>query len=502
MDRLNRKRSAYQDRPVKVIQFGEGNFLRAFADYMIDCANEQNIFNGNIVLIKPMPQNTASDISNLFQKQECQYTVVLRGQIDGQISNTKRIISCVKEMIRVHDAYAEFLALAGLDTLELVISNTTEAGITYDAADCRTEDEPPRTYPGKLTAFLYERFRIFAGDPEKALYILPTELIDDNAAKLKQCILHYASDWKLGAQFSKWVTESCTFCNTLVDRIVSGYPREEAEQMQQEMGYEDALLDVAEPFGLWVIEEQKEIRKIFPLDRAGMPILFAESIAPYKKRKVRILNGAHTSFALASFLAGNDDVYTSMQDACVRNYIRKTLYREVIPELALPEGGTEEFAAAVLERFSNPFIRHRLLSIALNSVSKWRERCMPSLIAYEQNRKQLPSHLVFSLAALLQFYSGTEYENGVFTGSREADENVSGAEQKYQICDDRAVLEFFSRNGKYTTAEFTEAALGQTAFWGINLNQISGLTRAVTVYLGDIRYNGMRKAMERLDQNE
>ena len=496
MNTINKENSGYQDRPVKVVQFGEGNFLRAFADEMIDAANEQNIFDGNIVMLKPTPVRAGSGTFESFRHQECQYTLVLRGRKEGRTVCEKRKITSVKEILSIYDDWHTVLKLAALESLQIIISNTTEAGIIYKEEE-RTADVPPATYPGKLTAFLYERFVSLHGAADQGLIILPVELIEDNGDVLESCVLHYAESWKLGEEFAQWIRNACTFCNTLVDRIVPGFPREEAQTMWEELGYRDDLLDVAEPFGLWVIEDKGDVREKFPLDRAGMPVLFAESVRPYKQRKVRILNGAHTSFALASFLSGNDDVLSSMNDECIRTHIMKVLYEEVLPTLTLPEDEVKNFAAAVIERFENPFIKHQLLSISLNSVSKWRERCMPSLLAYEEKNGRIPEHLAFSLAALLQFYTGTELQNGVLTGHRKCGETS----ENYQIHDDQAVLEFFAQCSRNCAADFVKNTLEESSFWGQDLTQIPGLARLVTEDLENIRRSGMRAALEQLEGN-
>ena len=497
MKTINKENSGYQDRAVKVVQFGEGNFLRAFADEMIDEANEQNVFGGNIVILKPTPVRAGSGTFESFRRQECQYTVVLRGKKEGHTVCEKRKITSVKEILSIYDEWQAVLKLAAVESLKIVISNTTEAGIIYKE-EKRDAEAPPSTYPGKLTAFLYERFEMFHGAADHGLIILPVELIEDNGDTLRNCVLHYTDVWNLGEKFAWWIENACTFCNTLVDRIVPGFPGDEAQTMWEELGYRDDLLDVAEPFGLWVIEDKGDVRKKFPLDQVGMPVMFAESVRPYKQRKVRILNGAHTSFALASFLAGNDDVLSSMKDECIRTHIMKVLYEEVLPTLTLPEDEVKAFAAAVIERFENPFIKHQLLSISLNSVSKWRERCMPSLIAYEEKKGRIPEHLAFSLAALLQFYTGSELQDGALTGHRKCGE----ISETYQIHDDQAVLEFFAQSSRNCAADFVKNTLEQSSFWGQDLTQIPGLARLVTEDLENIRRVGVRSALEQLERPE
>lgn len=485
MDVLNRSMTNPVKRPVKVVQFGEGNFLRGFVDYMIDIANEQGKFDGSIVLIKPI------EFGNLdnFHKQDCQYTVSLRGMVDGEAKVLNRKVTSVVDAVNSYAEYEKYMALAEIDTLRFVVSNTTEAGIVFDDTD-KFELNPPKTFPGKLTKFLYHRFETFGGDRDKGLVMLPVELIDDNGIMLHKCVLQLIDLWGLGEDFKNWVEEACVFTSTLVDRIITGYPKATEEEEWEKLGYIDRIMVTGEPFALWVIESAKDISKELPLPDAGLPVIYTDNQKPYKQRKVRILNGAHTSFVLASYLAGNDIVKQSMDDDDIRNFMMKTLHEEVIPTLTLPKDELEEFANAVVTRFNNPYVKHALLAISLNSVSKWRARCMPSFLGYIDNTGKLPAHLTFSLAALMAFYTGSEIRDKALIGHR--------GEQEYNIMDDMAVLEFFRDNSGKPAAEFTEAFLGREDFFGQNLNKIEGLTAAVTAYLEDIRTNGMRAALCRV----
>jgi tagaturonate reductase len=485
MEVLNKAMTGKKERPIKVVQFGEGNFLRAFVDYMIDIANEQGKFDGDIVLIKPIEFGNL----DMFHKQDCQYTVSLRGNVNGEGKIINRVVTSVADAVDTSKEYAKYMSLAEIDTLRFVVSNTTEAGIVYDATD-KFEAEPPKTFPGKLTKFLYHRFETFNGDMGKGLVMLPVELIDDNGLHLKECVMQLIDLWNLGADFKKWVEEACVFTSTLVDRIVTGYPRATEKEEWEKLGYEDHIMVTGEPFALWVIESAKDISKEFPLPDAGLPVIFTDDHHPYKQRKVRILNGAHTSFVLASWLCGNDIVRQSMEDADIRDFMNKTIFDEVIPTLTLPEDELKEFAGEVVNRFNNPYVDHALLAISLNSVSKWRARCLPSLLGYVDKFGKLPAHLTFSIAALMAFYNGTEIREGALIGHRNGEE--------YQIKDDAAVLEFFRDNSGKPAAEFVKAYLGREDFHGQNLNEVPGLTDAVTAYLDDIRTNGMRAALCRI----
>lgn len=483
MELLNKSMTNPTKRPIKVLQFGEGGFLRAFVDYMIDIANEKGVFNGNIAIVKPIEYGNL----DFFHQQDCQYTLELRGKENGEAKRVVRQITSVADAVASVEEYERYAEYAKSEDLRFIVSNTTEAGIVFDETD-DFNAEPPKTFPGKLTKFLYERYKHFNGAMDKGLIMLPVELIDNNGPELKKCVFKFIELWKLEDEFKNWVLEACIFGSTLVDRIVTGYPRDEAEEIWARLGYRDNLLDTGELFALWVIECEKDFSDEFPLDKAGLPVIFTDNQKPYKERKVRILNGAHTSFVLASYLAGNDIVLESMNDATVRKFMMNTIFNEVIPTLSLPEEECKEFANAVIERFENPYVKHALLSISLNSVSKWRARCMPSFLGYVEKKGELPKHLTFSIASLIAFYSATELKDGALIGHR--------GDEEYKIMDDAAVLEFFAANSTKPTGEFVHAFLSNEKFFGQDLTQIAGLTDAVTGYLEDIKANGMRKALE------
>lgn len=484
MEVLNRARTGKKERPVRVLQFGEGNFLRAFVDYMIDITNEQGKFDGDVVLVKPIEFGSLTR----FHDQECQYTVQLRGIVDGKAERINRVVTSVADAVDAYTEYEKYASYAKLDTLRFIVSNTTEAGIVYDETD-RLEFTPPKSYPGKLTKFLYERYCHFDGAADKGLIILPVELIDDNGIHLRECVQKLAALWELPEGFLSWLDTACVFTSTLVDRIVTGYPADEAEQLCEEFGYQDQLIVTGEPFALWVIESPKDISGELPLKEAGLPVIFTDNQKPYKQRKVRILNGAHTSFVLASYLCGHDTVLESMEDPLICSFVKKTIYDEVIPTLTLPKEDLAEFAEAVITRFFNPYVKHALLSISLNSVSKWRARCMPSFLSYAKKEGKLPKRLTFSLAALMAFYTGSEIRDKALIGSRD------GAE--YRIMDDAAVLEFFAAHSGEHVDAYTEAVLSNEAFWGEDLRWIPGAKAAVALYLTDIRTLGMRGALEK-----
>lgn len=473
-------------RDIKIVQFGEGNFLRGFVDYMVDVANEKGVFDGDVAIVKPI---TFGNLDR-FHAQDNIYTISLRGKMNGETYVENRVITCVQKAVDTYTEYENYMSLARLDTLQFVVSNTTEAGIVFDPED-RFELTPPNSYPGKLTKFLYERFKAFNGDPNKGLIMLPVELIEDNGINLKKCVLQLIDLWKLGDEFKKWVEEDNIFCSTLVDRIITGYPRDEAAQICEKLGYEDNLLDTGEPFALWVIESEKDISEKFPLDKAGMHIVFTKNQKPYRERKVRILNGAHTSTVLAGYLMGKNIVLECMNDKTVRKLMETIIFNEIVPTVKLPREEAIDFANSVLERFENPFVKHALLSISLNSVSKWKARILPTFRDNYEKAQTPPKFLTFSFAALMAFYTSDKLENGVLIGDRNG--------EAYEIKDDKKVLEFFAANSKSkSTRDFVTAFASNTDFWGEDLTKYNGFVDMVAGYLDDIKKNGMTATVEAL----
>ena len=476
-------------RPVRVLQFGEGNFLRAFADYMIDRAVAAGVYDGSIAVVQPID----APLMKFFAEQDSVYTVLLRGKEEGVTLDEPYTVTAVSEVISAYADYERFMDLAALDTLECVISNTTEAGIVFDKNDC-FESTPPVSYPGKLTKFLYARYKAFDGDMSKGLVIFPVELIENNGGKLKECVLKLCDAWSLEEGFVSWVTDACMFCSTLVDRIVTGYPRKagEADAICEKLGYKDNLLDICEPFALWVIEasDTERARKVLPLDKAGLPVVFTNDQKPYRERKVRILNGAHTSFVPAAFLAGQDIVRDCMADGVIRPFIDRCIYSEIMPTLTLPKDDVKAFADSVCERFENPFIDHELISICLNSVSKWKARVLPSVIdSFEANGK-LPSCLTMSFATLCEFYARGKVTDDGFIGTRIR----NGETVSYKISDDKSVIDFFAENGERDN--IIELFAAKEEFWGQDLTKLDGFVKAADEMLTLVRKEGAAAAMK------
>ena len=486
MDQLNYevlKKTGYngyilEKAPEKVMQFGEGNFLRAFVDDFFDITNEKAGFNGKVVLVQPIAQG----LTDLINKQEGLYTLYLRGSEKGIKVDDKRVISAVSRCINPYGEWDKVLELARSADLEIIVSNTTEAGIVHDS-ESAFDQMPPTSFPAKLTRVLYERFA--AG--QKGIVMLSCELIDNNGRELLKCVNQYIDDWKLSDDFRKWVNTENIFCSTLVDRIVPGRIRDqkEVEALAAANGYEDPLMDVGEVFGIWVIEGPNGLEDRLPFKKAGVPVIVVPDVTPYKKRKVRILNGAHTGFVLGAYLAGYDIVRDCMHDDTILGYMNKMLYDEVIPTLPLDKKDLEEFAMAVQDRFNNPFVNHELMSISLNSTSKWRARNMPTFLDYVKEKKELPVCLTTSFAAYVAFYSNDIQE---LTDKGLVCRRPKGNE--YTVSDDRWVLEFYSDHRNDSPEDLIHAVMTNQDMWGQDLTEVPGFETEVIRILKQIRAEG------------
>jgi len=466
--------------PEKVMQFGEGNFLRAFVDYWFDVSNEKAGWNGKCVLVQPIAQG----LTQLINDQEGLYTLYLRGAENGEKVDRKRVISSVSRCLNPYEkeGFDAMMTLSESDDLEYVVSNTTEAGIVYDPA-CQLADTPCASFPGKLTQVLYRRYQ--AG--KSGLVILSCELIDNNGKELQKCVNQYVRQWGLEAGFGDYVNQKCTFCSTLVDRIVPGRIRDPQEyaRLEEENGYHDELMDVGEVFGVWNIEGPAWLEEKLPFKAAGLNCPVVPDVTPYKKRKVRILNGAHTGFVLGAYLAGFDIVRDCMHDDTVRGFMNKMLYEEVIPTLPLDKADLENFAAAVQDRFNNPFVNHELMSISLNSTSKWRARNMPSFLEYIDLTGKLPVCLTASFAAYIAFFSNDIQElNGSGLVCRRPKGNC------YTCSDDRWALEFYYAHKDDSVEDLVHAVMTNEQMWGQDLTEIPGFEEATVENLKKIRAEG------------
>ena len=452
--------------PEKVLQFGEGNFLRAFVDYWFDVSNEKAGWNGKCVLVQPI----APGLADTINQQEGLYTLYLRGRENGEPVDLRRVISSVSRCLNPYqeEGYRAMMEVAVSGDLEYVVSNTTEAGIIYDPA-CKFEDRPAASFPGKLTQVLHARYKAGKG----GLVILSCELIDANGKELLKCVNQYIDQWGLEDGFRAYVNGQCTFCSTLVDRIVSGRIRdpEEVKRLEEINGYHDELLDVGEIFGVWNIEGPEWLAEKLPFKAAGLNCPVVPDVMPYKKRKVRILNGAHTGFVLGAYLAGFDIV------------------REVIPTLPLDKQDLTDFAAAVQDRFNNPFVNHELMSISLNSTSKWRARNMPSFLDYVKLNGSLPVCLTMSFAAYIAFFSNDIQR---LTGEGLVCRRPKGNE--YICSDDRWVLEFYYDHRDDSPEDLVHAVMTNRQMWGQDLTEIPGFEAATAANLKKIRSQGAAAA--------
>lgn len=480
------------DYPEKVMFFGSGAFLRAFAAWMVDIANEKRVFAGGIVVVQSTPRGTVQTIN----EQEGLYTVLLRGVQSGEVVQSIRIVTAVRRGIDAVGQWEELTRSFRNPALRWVISNTTEAGIVY-LAERHRPGICPDSFPAKVASLLYARFEHFHGDPAKGLVFLPCELIEGNGHKLRQAVLWHAEAWDFGCEFSDWVRASNCFLNTMVDRIVCGYPCDEASGLTKMLGYEDQLLDAGEDFHLWVIEGPQDLAEEFPLHKAGLNVVWTSDLGPYRTRKVRILNGAHTATALAAFQAGLNTIVEMVEDPICGPFLRKVLFEEIVPTVALAEEDRSSYAETVLERFRNPFTKHELLSIALNSVSKWKVRVLPCLLDFLRQSQHLPPAVIFSLAALIHFYRGTDSGSGEMRGTR------GGAD--YPIRDEKSVLAFFQQAwnsfaARGSVKELAVSVLAEQTLWGTDLAAVPELADAVARGLEAILTHGARSAMQAILQ--
>jgi tagaturonate reductase len=462
--------------PIKILQFGQGNFLRGFFDWQVDLLNERTGLNAGVVVVRPRGGGGAP----LLDTQDGLFTVLVRGLDEaGQPVKEYRQVGCVQRELDLSTMFGEFLAQAANPELRFIVSNTTEAGIAVNDSD-RFEDAPPSTFPGKLARLLFERFTTFGGALEKGVILLPCELIDDNGEALKRAVLHFARLWRLDPAFEAWIHEACTFCSTLVDRIVTGYPGGDAAAIEQELGHTDAFLVAAEYYYLFVIKGPASLAEELKLDGAGLNVKLVDDITPYKQQKVGILNGGHTALVPVALLAGLEAVGEAVEDEQVGAWLRAAIDQEIIPALPMERAALEAFAGDVLRRFRNPAIHHRLASIALNSWPKFAARVMPQLLNYiELNHGRMPWRLVLALAATMVLYRG-----GVI-----------------ELSDDRANLEWFAQawqkvaDKQWNLDQLVQGWLANQALWGRDLTQVQGLAAAVTQAIERIDNQGIRQAL-------
>ena len=487
---LNKQTAPKSRAPEKIIQFGEGNFLRAFADWIIMNMNQKTNFNASVVVVQPIEHG----MTDCLNGQDCLYHVNLQGRQEGEAVDTIDRIDVISRALNPYTQFAAFMALAEQPDIRFVISNTTEAGIHFDPA-CKLSDTPAASYPGKLTQLLYHRFKAFNGDSRKGLIIMPCELIFLNGHHLKTCILQYIELWKNDfgkdyERFKNWFIKYNYVCATLVDRIVPGFPRKDIGRLQKRAGYVDNMMVQAEIFHLWVIEKPSNLsiaalRREFPAEKAGLHVIITDNEAPYHERKVTLLNGPHTVLSPVAYLSGINIVRDALHDPVIGKYIKKVQFDELMETLNLPRTELEQFAGDVLERFDNPYVNHQVTSIMLNSFPKYETRDLPGLKVYLERKGELPKGLVLGLAAIITYYKGGTRDDGAPIQPNDSPEIVQRLADLWATGDPRKVA---------------EGVLGATdIIWKEskrNLNEITGLTDMVTDFLNQIQTKGMRETVK------
>ncbi|MDR2466716.1 MAG: tagaturonate reductase [Prevotellaceae bacterium] len=471
------QRKLYRER---VVQFGEGNFLRAFVDWIVWNMNEKAGFDAGVTVVQPIAGGTIDALN----EQDGLYHLILKGLDGGKPVYDVKLIDVVTRGLNPYSQFDEYLQLAENPDFRFIVSNTTEAGIAFDP-DNRFDDAPAGSYPGKLVQLLYRRFTAFGGARNRGFIIFPCELIFENGRVLKACIDKYIEHWRLGQDFADWVNEACGIYSTLVDRIVPGYPRESADEIKSRIGFDDKLLVEGEIFHLWVIEAPQSVALEFPADKAGLNVLFVPSEEPYHERKVTLLNGPHTVLSPVGYLSGLNTVRECVEHETVGAFARKVMYDELLPTLNMPEEELKRFADDVFDRFRNPYVNHLLASIMLNAFPKFRTRDLPGLKKYLELRGTLPDGLTLGLAAIIAYYRG---------GKR--------GEEEIPVRDDPKILALLQSLHAAGNAEQTaRGVLAADFIWGENLDEIPGLTAKVTDYLNDIEAKGMTATVGELIGN-
>ena len=484
---LNARTAPKSHAPERIIQFGEGNFLRCFVDWIIYKMNRKTDFNSSVVVVQPIERGMV----DWLNEQDCLYHVNLQGRLDGKPVNKLTRIDCISRALNPYTQNHAFMALADQPDIRFVISNTTEAGIAFDPS-CKLSDAPASSYPGKLTQLLYRRFQTFKGDKTKGLIIMPCELIFLNGHHLKECIYQYIELWKddFGKDYEKfknWFTKYCYVCATLVDRIVPGFPRHEIDKIQKKICYADNLVVQGEAFHRWVIEKPEnmsiaQLRKEFPAEKAGLHVLIAPSEKPYHERKVTLLNGPHTVLSPVTYLSGVNIVRDACNHPVLSKYIHKVQFEELMETLNLPMDELRKFASDVLERFNNPFVDHQVTSIMLNSFPKYETRDLPGVKTYLERKGELPKGLVFGLAAIITYYKGGTRADGAPIQPNDAPEIMQMLTDLWATGDTQKVV---------------EGVLAAENIWHENLNEtVPGLTALVKEYLDRIQNLGMLEAVK------
>ena len=478
MEQLNKKIHSKPERKIKIMQFGEGNFLRAFVEWILQDLNDKGAISADVVVVQPMPLGRVKDIA----AQDGLYTLRLEGIDKGERVKKSEIIDVIGDCVNPFTDYEKFLRYGESEDLQIIISNTTEAGIALDTTDTDFT-VCPKSFPDKLLALLKRRYDKFGGAADKGLAIVPCELIDNNGDELYRVLTELAKVNNMDEKFIEWMQTANHFTSTLVDRIVPGYPKAEIPAIREETGYIDNNVVKGEIFHLWVLKKEPFVQKVLPADSTGLNVIFADDIKPYKQRKVKILNGSHTALVPVAYLCGIDTVGESMADPTIGKYVRDFIFDEVNPTIDLPQDQMTAFANSVIERYRNPFIRHELMSIALNSTTKFKTRLLPTLLDYVRIFGKLPEHLIFSFAAIIEFHKG-----------KRGDQDIA-------LKDDPSYLAFWHRlwaefDGDYLA--MAKKVLAWEEAWDMDMNTIHPeIAEKVASRLEDIDKNGMRDAVER-----
>ena len=476
MEKLSRKSAKItKTYPERIIQFGEGNFLRAFVDWIVFNMNNKADFNSSVVIVQPLPNGMV----DMLNAQDGLYHVNLQGLDKGKAVDSIDLIDVVSRGINPYSQFEEYLKLAENPDMRFVFSNTTEAGIAFDDS-CKFSDAPANSFPGKLTQLLYHRYKTFNGAADKGLFMFSCELIFHNGTELKKCIEQYIALWNLGDEFKTWFESACGVYCTLVDRIVPGYPRDTINEILEKIQLDDKMVVKAEIFHLWVIEAPESVAKEFPADKAGLNVLFVPSEKPYHDRKVTLLNGPHTVLAPVGYLSGLDTVRECVEDKVIGKYVHQVMYNELLETLDLSKAELEKFASDVLDRFRNPYVKHFVTSIMLNSFPKFKTRDLPGLKIYLERKGELPKGLVLGLAAIITYYKGGKH-----------------GEEEIVPNDDKAILDLLTELWKSgDVKKVAQAVLASELIWGEDLNQIAGLTAKVTEDLQSIQDKGMLETVK------
>lgn len=477
MELISKKLFNKPQRKVKIMQFGEGNFLRAFVEWILQDLNDKGAIDASVAVVQPMPFGRVKDL----EKQDGLYTLRLEGIDNGKNVKKSQVIDVIGDCIDPFTEYEKFLKYGESEDLQVIISNTTEAGIAVDPTDTDFS-VCPKSYPGKLLALIKRRYDHFKGDMTKGLAIVPCELIDDNGDELYRCLTELAEINNMDEKFIKWMQTANHFTSTLVDRIVPGYPKNEIENIQKETGYIDNNVVKGEIFHLWVLKKEPFVQKVLPADKTGLNVIFADDIHPYKQRKVKILNGSHTAMVPVAYLCGIDTVGEAVNDKVIGKYVRDFIFDEVNPTINLPQDQMTAFANSVIERYKNPYIRHELMSIALNSTTKFKTRLLPTLLDYVKIKGELPKHLLFSLAALIAFHRG-----------KRGNEDIALNDDPAYLAKWKGLWANF--DGDYE--KLAKDVLGWKEAFDMDINTVHpDITKTVAKYLKDIQTKGMNKAVE------